>query len=210
MRIHCIGWGGLNLHYPMQKNMETMICTEVWDSQLCDHAPTCPASEANLFNHCIVSISLWTEGFTGMGSSWAWLLVLPSERLGPGRSQCWEWWSVEISEPSKDWSLLTVIGLAGFLVKESCNGSLQTGHVDCFLSHTSMQVRWKLWPHLGIILSTSFSSYSPKQIEHWASSTELKASRSNFIVGIAAMRTGSRPLTRDSGCCSRSTLDSIS
>eukprot|EP00262_Sarcandra_glabra_P021442 TRINITY_DN910_c0_g1_i3.p2 TRINITY_DN910_c0_g1~~TRINITY_DN910_c0_g1_i3.p2 ORF type:complete len:162 (+),score=12.05 TRINITY_DN910_c0_g1_i3:493-978(+) len=58
-----------------------------------------------------------------------------------------------------------------------------------------MQATWKLWPHMGKIRNVSFSSYSPKHIEHWASSLELKASLLNFTVGNADTTTGAKPLT---------------
>lgn len=44
---------------------------------------------------------------------------------------------------------------------------------------------------------------------YWASSAELKASRSNFIVGIAATTVGSRPLIRCSGCQPRRSISLI-
>lgn len=174
----------------------------------------------NMFDHCllwVVSDSLDVVGcewFPGGDSSIGlWIIVLlPAEmdRSWPGSSHCWEC-SLGTSESSKDWALLNITGLACFAPRDSCNGRRQTGQVDCFLSHTSMQERWKLWPHLGMILSTSFSWYSPKHIEHCVSSIELKASWSNFIVGIAATRTGSRPeLAWWCSGCSRSILDSIS
>lgn len=38
------------------------------------------------------------------------------------------------------------------------NETRQIGHVECNWSQTSMQPEWKLWPHVGMILSTSLSS----------------------------------------------------
>lgn len=128
--------------------------------------------------------------------------------LADSLCHCWEW-LIKISGLSTGRGIASGASLACFVLKESCKGSRQTGQVDCFLSHTSMQERWKLWPHWGMIRNTSFSWYSPKHIVHCASSMELKASWLNFIVGIAATTTGSRPVFWCSGC-SRSILDSIS
>lgn len=68
------------------------------------------------------------------------------------------------------------------------------GQVVCFCNHISIQERWKLWRHVGMMRRTSLSLYSPRHMEHWASSFEWKASELYFIVGIAATTKGSNPL----------------
>lgn len=114
----------------------------------------------------LVCGSPWADsGFPCTMLRFSWWLAFPSECSEPGRSH-WRECSVEVSGLSIDRTKLTVACLIRFVAKESCTGNRQTGHVDCFLSHTSMQDRWKLWPHLGMIRNTSFSWYSPKHIEH--------------------------------------------
>lgn len=108
---------------------------------------------------------------TGGESSWfwllgrPWLLPFPTERSGPCGIHCWEC-SIETSELPAVWLIWYAALLIRFVSKDSRKGNRQTGQVDCFLSHTSIHERWKLCPHLGMIRSTSFSWYSPKQIEH--------------------------------------------
>lgn len=72
----------------------------------------------------------------------------------------------ECSKLSNDWVVDRVAEGTCFVSTESCNERRHTGHVDCFLSHISMQERWKLCPHLGIILNISLSWYSPKHMLH--------------------------------------------
>lgn len=86
-----------------------------------------------------------------MGSECIWLPRISSEFAALGSSHCWDW---GIGDRTCSDSM------------DSCTARRHTGHVDCFLSHTSMQDRWKLWPHLGIILNTSLSWYSAKHIVH--------------------------------------------
>ena len=124
------------------------------------------------FHQCLVSGSLdWvgSEGFPGAGSNRPWLLTLLLAEFGPdaGNNHCWECsWVWMFSESSNDRATVNVADLTCFGPKDSFKGKRQTGQVDCFLSHISMHERWKLWPHFGIILSISFSSYSPRHIEH--------------------------------------------
>jgi len=63
-----------------------------------------------------------------------------------------------------------------FVLDWSLNEIRHIGQVVCFCNHTSIHSRWKLCRHVGIIRSISLSLYSPKHIEHWASSFEWKAS----------------------------------
>jgi hypothetical protein len=42
----------------------------------------------------------------------------------------------------------------------------QIGQVVCFCNHVSIQERWKLCLHVGMIRRISFSLYSPKHMEH--------------------------------------------
>lgn len=100
-----------------------------------------------------------------MESACIWLLLLPSALAAVGSSHCWECSNV-MSELSKDWAVDRVADWTCFVSMESCNERRHTGQVDCFLSHISMQDRWKLWPHLGIILNISLSWYSAKHIVH--------------------------------------------
>lgn len=99
-------------------------------------------------NHLLVSISTLRMVSVLPRTGWR-LLLFPVERWGLAGSSHWWECSVEISGLSID-----------------CKVIRQTGQVDCFLSHSSMQERWKLWLHFGMIRNTSFSWYSPKQIEH--------------------------------------------
>jgi hypothetical protein len=48
----------------------------------------------------------------------------------------------------------------------SFNETRHIGQVVCFRNHTSKQIRWKLWRHVGMIRRISFSLYSPKHMEH--------------------------------------------
>lgn len=106
-------------------------------------------------------------------SGWVWttllvvVVVVVSSDLSPEDinhiCEC----SAETSELSKDGVLPeTTGGRTYFVCIESCTERRQTGQVDCFLSHISIQERWKLCPHLGMILNISFSWYSAKHIAH--------------------------------------------
>lgn len=81
-----------------------------------------------------------SEGFPGADSECPWLLMLPAERSEPGNSHSCEC-SVETSESSNDRGMLNVADLTCFIPRDSFNGKRQTGQVDCFLSHVSMQER---------------------------------------------------------------------
>lgn len=94
----------------------------------------------------------------------AWLLPVAIEVSEARSCHRLEWWI-------KFWELMNVVCLIFFFSGASFTGNRHTGHVDCFLSQTSMQERWKMWPHSGIILSSSFSWYSPKHIEHLQDTT---------------------------------------
>lgn len=67
---------------------------------------------------------------------------------------------------SRECLMVNVTCLACFDSKAFCSDKRHTGHVDCFLSHISMQERWNVWPHLGMIRNSSFSLYSAKHITH--------------------------------------------
>lgn len=117
-------------------------------STLCTTSPCLAPS-----HHCLVSASAacdWCKGeglFPGTGSIFLSLSLL---------SEVWD-------SPCPK---LNVTGLTCFVSEEFCNGRRHTGQVDCFLSHISMQERWKLWPHFGMMRSTSLSLYSAKHITH--------------------------------------------
>lgn len=118
--------------------------------------------------HDLGIAALETPKFKSMEvwSAFPWLVPrLPPECSRVGRSHCWEC-SAIISELSNDWDSANVVARACFVSKVFCTESRQTGQVDCFLSHISMQERWKLWPQFGMILRTSLSWYSAKHIVH--------------------------------------------
>lgn len=131
----------------------------------------------SFFNYVLASrFSPWeTPMITELDSWISWLFALPSERRWPG-SNHWLDWSLEPSALPTVWWAPNNGDAAYFASKASLSGNRQIGQVACFCSHTSMQARWKLWRHDGIIRSTSFSSYSPKHIEHL-----LQQNDSNFV-----------------------------
>jgi len=66
--------------------------------------------------------------------------------------------------------LITTLGSGGGAVCSlsgiSSNETLQTGQVVFCSSHKSIQAIWKLWLQWGRMRSTSFSSYSARQMTH--------------------------------------------
>jgi len=133
--------------------------------------------------HCRISITTSTDSFL------SWLLLWPLWSWQTGRTH----WAVGSTEFSG-----TVVScwMLHAEVMAPCSSFSETRHIGqvvCFCNHKSKQARWKLWRHVGMILRTSFSLYSPKHMEHWASSSEQKASQLYFMVGIAAITKGSNP-----------------
>lgn len=113
----------------------------------------------------------------------------------------WEWWTgrsqsgaglTEFSVRGHTWGLLHEGVIAAFLLGSSFNETRHIGQVVCFCNHKSKQERWKLCRHVGMILRSSFSVYSLRHMEHWASSFEYNSSE-YFIIGIAAITKGSNP-----------------
>lgn len=96
--------------------------------------------------------SLTTSESSSIKIGW-WLLELTSKLALLGSIHCLECSNLK-SELSKDRGVDDCTCSSSM---ESCTVRRQTGQVDCFLSHTSMQERWKLWPHWGIILNISLS-----------------------------------------------------
>lgn len=119
------------------------------------------------FCHDLASASPETAdlGFIDIETASLLLLTVPCDCSAIGSSHCLEC-STEISKQSEFWSLPSIGGRLCLFSIDSGTERRQTGQVDCFLSHISMHERWKLWPHLGIILRTSFSWYSDKHILH--------------------------------------------
>lgn len=130
----------------------------------------------------LVSDSPWFCYWLTM-SSRRWLLSFWTEEGSLLGSSCRVDCPVKLWEPPSAkvacCIALTAAAICFCWWRVSCNGNRQTGHVFCFLNQTSMQERWKLCPHFGIIRSTSFSWYSPKHIAHLQEKTNQKAL--NFI-----------------------------
>lgn len=147
-------------------------------------------SLTNVSWFCLSAFHVMT---TSNDSCEAGLLPLPPLRSRCiGSIQCGDRLA-ELSGWPNNWGRLRAGEALAFPPGKS-NEIRHIGQVVCFSNHISIQERWKLCRHVGIIRRISFSSYSPKHMEHWASSFEWKASELYVIVGIAATTKGSNPL----------------
>lgn len=126
---------------------------------------------------CPQCISCWISMTTSTVSCEAGLLSLPPVRSRWIGSIQWGDRLTELSGWLNSWGRLRTGDSAGFPLGRSFNEIRHIGQVVCFCNHTSIQERWKLWRHLGMMRRISFSLYSPKHMEHLLN----KKKRSNSL-----------------------------